>query len=165
MDKHKYINLMSKKFERYFDIEFQKEILGLNLDMFAKHYSLNVRTFLTKKDIIDSFESNEYIFIKYYSNLDETKVNEFCNFLKSAAEYYVNPTKNHMSTYINGVVLFDSIDEGVKDVIKRFKNSKTFLFGLRGWFDTRLLAVDLNGQDIICNREGKRVKKVYQITP
>jgi len=165
LDKQKYLNSLSKKFERYFDIEFQKEVLGIQLDMVAKHYSLNVRTFLTNNDIIDSYENNEYIFIKHYSCLDDSKVKEFCNFLKDAADFYVSPKKNHMSTYINGIILYDSIDEGTKVIIRKFRNSKTFLFGLKGWFDTRLLAVGLNGQDIICNREGKRVKKVYQITP
>ncbi|CDF57682.1 hypothetical protein [Thermobrachium celere] len=165
MNKNEYIKMLAQKFEKYFDIEFDKNILNLKLDLFAKHYSLNGRTFLTKKDVIDEFENYEYVFLKHYNYIDVHAINEFIDFLKKVSEEVVNPTKNHMSTYINGVVLFDSIDEGVKDVIKRFKNSKTFLFGLRGWFDTRLLAVDLNGQDIICNREGKRVKKVYQITP
>ncbi|MBZ4664503.1 MAG: hypothetical protein JG776_2227 [Caloramator sp.] len=165
MNKNYYINYIAKKFERHFDIEFDKEILNYKLDFFAKHYSLNARTLLTKNDIIDKFENYEYVFVKHYEFIDENAVNEFMHFLKKVSEEYVNPTKIHMSTYINGIILYDEIKDEAVDIIKKFKLSKTFLFGIRGWFDTRLLAVGLNGQDIVCNREGKRVKKVYQITP
>lgn len=165
MNKSHYINTIAKRFERHFDIEFDKNIFNLKLDLFAKHYSLNARTLLTKNDIIDKFENYEYVFVKHYECIDECVVDEFIDFLKKASEEFVNPTKIHMSTYLNGIILYDEIKDGAVDKIKRFKNSKTFLFGIRGWFDTRLLAVSLNGQDIMCNREGKRVKKVYQITP
>ncbi|WDC83716.1 hypothetical protein PL321_14265 [Caloramator sp. mosi_1] len=163
MNKIQYISLLAKKFERHFEIEYNKEILGLELDMFAKHYSLNGRTFLTKKDIIDSFENYEYVFVKYYSCLDEYIAENFINFLKETSKEFVKPTKNHMSTYLNGIILFDEVKSNSIDKLIKFKHSKTFLFGIRGWFDTRLLAVNLNGQDIICNREGKGLKRCIKL--
>lgn len=165
MDRMGYIDLLIKRFERYFDIELNSHILGINVDMFAKHYALNGRTFLTQKDVIDSYENNEFLFVKYYKYLNLKVVDEFIEFLKRAEGEFVKPSKNHMSTYINGILVYEEIDNLAVEKIKRFRNSKTFLFGLKGWFDTRLLAIDLGGQDIICNKEGKRVKKVYKITP
>ncbi|MCX7950612.1 MAG: hypothetical protein N2594_01505 [Clostridiales bacterium] len=165
MDRVGYIDFLKRRFERYFDIEVDSEVLGLKVDMFAKHYALNGRTFLTKKDVIDSYENNEFVFVKYYKNLNLKVVDEFIEFLKRAESEFVKPNKNHMSTYINGILVYEEIDNSAIEKIKRFRNSKTFLFGLKGWFDTRLLAINLGGQDIFCNKEGKRVKKVYKIAP
>ncbi|QCX34270.1 hypothetical protein FDN13_11470 [Caloramator sp. E03] len=166
MECNVYINNLQNKFSRYFDIERNINISGTEIDMFAKYFERCARTLITQKDVIDAYENNEICFIKCYEALSLEKVYEFENFLKNAVARYVKPHKEHMSTYITGVIVCkDEIDSECVKEIKKFKYSKAFKFFLHGWCEVRFVAVDLLNNSVITNKQGKSVKKVYQITP
>ncbi|MCS4464219.1 hypothetical protein JTT01_08705 [Clostridium botulinum] len=42
-----------------------------HLDMIAHCKLVNVRTMITEKDIIDSFETNEFCFVKHLDNISK----------------------------------------------------------------------------------------------
>jgi hypothetical protein len=70
-----------------------------------------------------------------------------------------------MSTYITGVIVGNSINETARKVVGRYRYSKAYSFYLRGWCDVRLICISLDSNEIITNKAGKRVQKVYQLTP
>lgn len=160
-----YIDKIREKFEKHFRIETGVGILGEKIDMYARFSNISGRTFITQHDVIDKCENYEICYIKGYEMLTSGDVEKFGEFLKNAVNKFINPGADHMSTYVTGVMVADSISDDVRKAVEKFKYSKAFMFYLRGWCDVRLVCVDLSEGNVITNIAGKKVKKVYQLTP
>lgn len=165
MTQNEYIENLMRKFERYFEIEKDVTLFGETFNLYAKHWNVSGRTFITKNDIIDKYENNEYCFVKSIDTVTEKEINDFGQFLKTAVEKLINPGREHMSTYITGIIVANNVDEDGTKAVKNYKYNKAFKFYLHGWCDVRFICVDLGKEEVITNKAGKRVNKVYELTP
>lgn len=160
-----YMHKLKEKFERHFDIQTDIEVLGKRIDMHARFTDISGRTFITKSDVIDKCENHELCYIKRYDYVSANDISEFSEFLKNAVDEFVVPGSDHMSTYVTGVIVADSISEDVRRVAEKFSHSKAYMFYLRGWCDVRLVCIDLSEECVITNKAGRKVRKVYEIAP
>lgn len=165
MNCENYIDNLKTKFERHFNIETDIGVLDHKIDMLAKFTNVSGRTFITKHDVIDRFENFEYCYIKKFDAVNEEDINTYNQFLKRVVEECIIPGKDHMSTYVTGVIIGNSIADNVKKMVEKFSYSKAYSFYLRGWCDIRLVCIGLDNSEVITNRAGRKVKKVYQLTP
>jgi len=160
----KYLQDTEKRLSKYFDIKKSYKYKDLNMDLFAQSFIRNEKYFATKKATVYAFENNEYNFIKSYKKLKKNQLDSFLEVLKSATEDFVEPHNEHMSTVINGILILENgIEEDLSKSIKRFKFTRNFTFGFKGWTYIRLIVVDLSKGEVITNRRGKEVKKFYKI--
>lgn len=157
-----YISNLKLKFKRHFHIKTNAQILGENLELVANFSEVSGRTFVTQHDIIDRYENYENCYIKFIDSLITQDVILYTEFLKKIVESTISPSKDHMSTYITGVLLTNNLDEETKALIESFKYNKVYSFYLKGWCDVRLLCVDLSTHEIISNKDGKKIKKIYK---
>jgi hypothetical protein len=164
MTQDEYIEYLQRKFERHFDIERNITLHGEIIDLHAKFRNISGRTFITKKDVIDRCENYEYCYIKKFNNVTEEEVADYGRLLKRIVDEGIEPGRDHMSTYITGVIAANSINEIARKAIGKYSYSKAYSFYLRGWCDVRLICINLDNNEIITNKSGKRVKKVYEIT-
>lgn len=162
MNHEGYLELLKSRFERHFKIDTGIELLGTKIDMAASFSDVSGRTFITKNDIIDRYENHEYCYIKKYHDLSEEDINEFTLFLKKVVEERIKPGKDHMSTYVTGVVIADSVAGNIRKMVEKHSYSRAYSFYLRGWCDVRLVLVGLADNQVITNKAGKRLTKVYQ---
>lgn len=165
MTQDEYLEDLQKKFEKHFDIEKDITIFGETIDIHAKFRNISGRTFITKQDVIDRWENYEYCYVKKINNVTEEDVESYGHFLKKTVDEGIDPGRDHMSTYITGVIVGNSIDDSAKKRIGKYSYSKAYSFYLRGWCDVRLICICLNNNEVITNKAGKRVQKVYQSTP
>lgn len=164
MNYEAYIEMLKLKFEKHFHIETDIVVFENKIDMFAKFSDISGRTFITQNDIIDKCENHEYCYIKRYDNVTEEEVSAYGQFLKRIVDECIKPGKDHMSTYVTGVIIGNSINDNAKRALKKYRYSKAFFLYLKGWCDIRLIYVGLDNSEIITNKDGKKVKKVYQFT-
>lgn len=163
MDKTQYLELINRKYEKYFQVKNNENIMNKNFDIYAKYTETTGRTFVTQKDIIDKFEVNEHCFIKTFRYVDLSMVNELGEYFKLLTENFVKPHKEHKSTTITGVIVSENvIDKDIQKYIKSFRCSKYYKFYFQGWSDVRLIAVDLAKGIVITNKKGKEVEKIYR---
>jgi len=162
MKYEEYIKLLISKLEKNFTIERDIVIFDNKIDIFAKFSNISVRTFITQHDIIDQYNNHEHIYIRGYDNVTEEDIVSFGQFLKRISDECISPDKDHMSTYITGVLIGNHIDENAIRAVKKYNYRKAFCFYLKGWCDVRLIYVGLDNNMIITNRDGKKVKKVYE---
>lgn len=71
MDAKLYINKLENSYRSHFKIKKDIYFLENHLDMIAHCKLVNVRTMITEKDIIDSFETNEFCFVKHLDNISK----------------------------------------------------------------------------------------------
>lgn len=166
MNRSQYIEDIRDKYSKYFDIEDNIDILGEKIDMYARFAMKSNRTFLTKNDVVDSFETYEYCFLKTFDSINLRDVKLFSEFLKNASRKYVMPYRNHMCSYVTGIMVSDgSIPLEAKEYAQNFKFYKIYKLYLNGWSEVRLILVNLDNNLVITNRPGKKVKKVYLPAP
>lgn len=158
-----YMDTLISRLEKNFIIERDIMIFDNKINLIAKFSDICGRTFITKNDIIDKYENHENIYLKRYDIVTEGDIVSFGRFLKRIADDNIKPDKDHMSTYITGVLVGNDINEDAIKAVKEYNYRKAFCFYLKGWCDVRLIYVGLNNNDIITNKDGKKVKKLYEI--
>jgi len=157
-----YIKLLTSKLEKNFAIERDIVIFDNKIDILAKFSNISVRTFITQHDIIDQYNNHEHIYIKRCDDVNEKDIISFGQFLKRISDECIKPDKDHMSTYVTGVLNGNHIDENAIEIVKKYNCKKAFCFYLKGWCDVRLIYVGLDNSEIITNKDGKKVKKLYE---
>ena len=157
-----YIKLLTSKLEKNFAIERDIVIFDNKIDILAKFSNISVRTFITQHDIIDQYNNHEHIYIKRCDDVNAKDIISFGQFLKRISDECIKPDKDHMSTYVTGVLIGNHIDENAIEIVKKHNCKKAFCFYLKGWCDVRLIYVGLDNSEIITNKDGKKVKKLYE---
>lgn len=165
MTQDEYMENLYRKFEKHFEIEKDVVVFGERIDINARFSNIKGRTFITKHDVVDKCENYEYCYIKRADIVTEKDISAYGQFLKKIVDECVKPGMDHMSTYVTGVIVGNSIDNGTKKAIEMYRYSKAYRFYLRGWCDVRLICINMSSNEIITNKAGKQVKKVYQLTP
>ena len=160
MDISSYTLALSKRLSNYFEIKYNNTLLSDTIDIFASTKLVLGRTLISQKDVIDKFESNEYILVKYFDTIDEHVINNFIEYIKNVPSLLVKPNKYHKSSYINAVMVCDKLPDKTK-TIKTFKYEKIYKFYFQGFCEIRLLIVSLADNLVVSNKAGRKVKSMY----
>ena len=160
-----YLKDLEERYKYYYEAERDKEISGVNVDIFAKSSTEHFRQVLTKNIKIDQHYTKEYTMVKALSGLgNKNELKEFSQFLISSINRLSPPSVDTMSTVLNGVLVATSgFSEEAINFAKKFKFSKSFLLGIKGWCDIRLILVDLKEEKLYSNKKGKEVLSAYKI--
>ena len=160
-----YLRDLEERYKYYYEAERNKEILGVKLDIFAKSSTEHFRQVLTKNIKIDQHYTKEYAAVKAEKKfVDKNEVKEFSQFLISSINKLSPSSIDTMSTMLNGVLVTTSgFSEEAVNFAKKFKFSKSFLLGIKGWCDIRLILVDLKEEKLYSNQKGKEVLSAYKI--
>lgn len=158
-----YLGELEKRYQAHYNVETNKIVAGNQLNIYAISIIEHFRHVFTKKIQIDNYQEREIILVKGLDEfVDKEKIDEFLKFLIDANQELVTPSFEIMSHIINGI--FISSQGFSKEVIEsaqRFKYSKTYCLGIKGWCDIRLLLIDINKNYIFCNAKGREVAEVY----
>ena len=164
MDLENYLNTIRKRLEGSFDLVENYNINNYEIDLFGQFNMKTERYIVSKKAVIDTMENNEFLFIKYFKNLNKADLEFYINFLIENIDKLIEPSRDHMSSVITGVLVLDNRpDEEIIRAVEKFKYQKSFAFGFKGWVDIRLVLVIMKENHIITSKKGREVKEVYQI--
>jgi len=160
-----YLRDLEERYKYYYELERDKEISGLKVDIFALSSTEHFRQVFTKSIKIDQHYTKECAVVKAEKRfVEKNEVEEFSKYLKSLMNKPFAPSVNIMSTMINGVLVSTSgFSEEAVNFTKKFKFSKSFLLGIKGWCDIRLILVDLKEEKLYSNQKGKEVLSAYKI--
>lgn len=163
MDLKCYIDNLYDRYCIYYNTSRNINIFNESIEICAHFTDIQGRTLITQKDIIDSFETNEICYVKVVDSIVLSSLIDFTEFLKKAVDTFVKPKRDHMCTYITGVLVTNSpLDDTLIQYVKKFKHSKSYLFSLHGWSEIRLLVINPEIEMIITNKPGKKAIKFYR---
>lgn len=167
MELAEYIDKIECKLINNFDIYKNHEINDLNYDLYAKFFMRNEKYLLVKKAVIYAFENNEHVLMKHYKNFDNNDYNNFMDNLIKSIKTVINPSREHMSSIVTGVIVADNVSEWdlehIKKSVSKFRYNKSFAFGYKGWAEVRLVLVSLRSGLVSCNKAGKEVISLYNL--
>jgi len=148
----------------YFDISENFHISDKSFPLYGKSIVRNERYIASKKLVIDAYENYEHIFVQSKNqNVEKKDIEELTNFLKSTIDNLINPNEEHMSTIITGIYITDKLfTPEALNFGRKFKFSKNFAFGLKGWCHIQTVLVELGTNQIYTNKSSKNLKPICQ---
>ncbi|HEX77018.1 MAG TPA: hypothetical protein G4O03_01205 [Dehalococcoidia bacterium] len=167
MKLQEYLDILRRKYEPYFDVYLDHPILSRRLDLYARSHVRSEKFFLTKKVTLGAWETNEHCLVEGHpAKIYPSQLQDFTEFLVRAAGELVKPHAEHMSSLVTGVLVAErGFDPEAIRIGTRFKHSRSFRFGLCGWYSICLLLVDLSSGQVYASPNGREVMKSYQPKP
>ncbi|AYO29532.1 MAG: hypothetical protein PWR06_2685 [Thermoanaerobacteraceae bacterium] len=157
----KYLDILEKRHRKFFDVYRNHRIGDMILDLYTEFHVKNERFFFI--DVLDVYEAHEYRFVKSFASLELQDIEGFTEWMKGEIENLVKPDTTHMCTTLTGVIIAENgIDPKVEKYINRYKYTRYFNFGIKGWCDIRLIGVDGVSDRVVANKKGREVIKDFE---
>lgn len=159
---HRVLDRLLEAHEVWFDVTRNYEYGGQSFEGYAEFHSHGEQYVLVKRAKLWEVDAAEYIFFTQADVLDDALLNSLLGFMKTQAVNKVDPAPNHMKSYISLVIIAEHMEPGVGKRVKKAAFHKTYRFGLRGWAELRLCAIDLEARNVLTNAEGKAMKQALE---
>ena len=145
-------------FQRYYNIN--KEDVEAPFVAEAVFQSHNEQYFLIKSARISEANSNEFIYFYTADSITADEVEELDKCAWERGIGHVEPSYHHRNTDVALIIIADKIDEEAKKRIRTIKHSQSYKFGLNGYSNYRLIALELSTGQVAHNRQGQTLKKL-----
>jgi len=162
MNYENYLENVTEKLSYNFDIIENPDYDGVKFNLAAKSNIRNEKYIALKSAVIYAYENNEYCFFKILEDVNFKEVDKILEVLKKAANDFVEPHDEHMSTTFTGIIITQNpLESDLKEKILKFKHQKSHKFGFHGWTSVRVVVVELSTGKVIASKEAKNLDKFY----
>ena len=148
--------------QQWFDVFEDYAFAGRVFPGYAEFRSHGEKYVLVKKAKLWEVDAFEYLFFAFADVLDAKGLDEWVSFVTTQAIAKVTPDSSHMTSYLSLVLIAKGVDKEAARALRRARFHKEFKFGLNGWVDMRLAAVDLGESRVITNSMGKKMKPLLE---
>ena len=145
-------------FQRYYNIKTEDVEAPFTAE--AVFQSHNEQYFLIKSARISEANSNEFIYFYTADSLSAQELRELDCCAWEQGIGHVQPNYYHRSTDVALIIIAQKIDEEAWNLIRKLKHSKSYRFGLQGYSNYRLIALELSTGRVTHNRQGQSLKKL-----
>ncbi len=147
-------NNLKNNYSNVFDFEDEFVLGEYKFDLYAKFYQENLKYFGSKKVELYSFTNNEYLF---YKNLGDKRIdfNQIKDIFLYAYKNLVQVDDKHMSSLLTQIYSINSLTDSEKKQIKKFSFYKSYMFGLKGYVNGKLIVLDLGANEAYENKMAK----------
>lgn len=128
----------------------------------AVFHSHDERFFLVKAAKLSEAESHEYVFFAQEACLTAERLGELEEVAWTTGMSRVVPHASHQSTDVLLAILAEEITPEAMAAIPKLKHYQSYRHGLHGWSHFRLFALEIPSGRMACNRQGRRLKKIFQ---
>ncbi|MBE5893240.1 MAG: hypothetical protein E7286_07640 [Lachnospiraceae bacterium] len=145
-------------FRRYYNVKTEDVAEPFAAE--AVFQSHNEQYFLIKSARISEANSNEFAYFYTADSLNAEELKELDRCAWERGTENVQPNYYHRSTDVALIILAEKIDEEAKKLMKKLNHSKSYQFGLQGYSNYRLVALELSTGKVFHNRQGQNLKKL-----
>ena len=145
-------------FRRYYNVKTEEVAAPFVAE--AVFQSHNEQYFLVKSARISEANSNEFAYFYTADSLNAEQLKELdaCAWERGLKD--VQPNYYHRSTDVALIIIAERIDEEAKKLMRKLNHSKSYQFGLKGYSNYRLVALELSTGKVTYNRQGQNLKKL-----
>lgn len=128
----------------------------------ARFHSHSEQYVLVKSARISEAESHEYVFFAVEQELDGARLRQLDEAAWGRGMERVRPYSAHKNTDVALVVLAERITPEAEAAVRRLKRSKSYRFGLHGWSNYRVIALEVPSGRLAWNRMGRSLRKLLR---
>ena len=75
---------------------------------------------------------------------------------------FVKPHSAHRNSDVTLIILAEHIPPEVMAEVKKRRHYQSYRFGLQGWSNYSLVALETSSGTLACNRQGQSLKKLFR---
>ncbi len=159
----KYLFTIKERLSCFYDVCESYKYNDEFYDLYAISNVKNTKYMATKSIVIYAYDNNSYVYLKVKDDINEVYLKKV---LLNSCDKLLESTsvdEEHMSTHYTFVfVTSNKIEKSVKNIVKKFKKQKSFMFGLKGWSSIGLIVVSLDDNEVVFNRDAKKIYKSFR---
>lgn len=145
------------KLSSNFDIKKNNILDGIPYDFSGLYTEETNKYILSKELVYDSFSSNETVLCKTFADHEFSMDGDTLKrYIIKNLNFFKGKKENQMSSMVTFIYIGGHLSDKDRDNIKKFKFHKSFLFGIKGWINTKIIYIDIINKQIITNRMGKK---------
>lgn len=145
-----------------FNINEEYKLGEFDFDFMGEFILKNEKYFLNKKNVVWGYENREYVLAKRIETITLDDVYEIQRIAENAMDKFVNLTENHMSTHITVFIQSSNIDDKIKSSINNISIEKSYMWGIKGWSNVRVILFDYINKDFTFNKASKEIINFYK---
>ncbi len=151
------VERLKRAYAAYYDIESVED--GTALKALCSFHSRDSQYVLVKKAELWAAETHEYLYLWAADRLDGELVDEIFRRVLEDGMPRIKPHREHMSTYLTAVVLYETAGEGALAKLKKLRKRQDYKLSLHGWMEFRIAAVEASTVEVTANRSGRVIEK------
>ncbi len=155
------LEILKKGLSYDFDIFEKHPFYGYGFDLVAKATVENYRTIFGAVKF-DRFYSFEFSLVKYLKKSDLNEVNRIISIIQNKYLELFKPSQDVIGTIISLLFIAPSVEPEVIRYIENFRYQKSFMFGLKGKYEIRIIFFDIENKKVYTNKHGIKVKNYYE---
>lgn len=128
----------------------------------AVFHSHDEQYVLVKSARISESNSHEYVFFTTADTLDAAAVAALEETAWERGMTRVQPHMNHRCSDVTLFLLAEHIDPDAKRTVKKSRRTKSYKHTLHGWSSYRAVALETSSGDLVSNRLGRDLKKLFR---
>lgn len=146
-------------YSHLYDIERDVEIAGSPYPAAATYFLRDENYLISKQHVLSAVEQHEYVTFFVTDHLDAPTLKSHIELTKQAGLSRIQPTKEHMFSFVTLVVLANTIDPEAKKLLKHYRYRKNYLMTLHGWMEYHVAAMEASTNSFLSNPAGRRARK------
>lgn len=151
------IKQITCKLTSSFDIKKNQTLDGIQYDFSGIYTEETSKYILSKEMVYDSFSNNETVLCKTFEGFDFSMDHDVLKkYIIKNLSFFKGKKENQMSSMITFIYIGGHLSDIDKDKIKKFTFHKSFLFGIKGWINTKIIYIDILNKKIITNKLGTK---------
>ncbi len=155
------LEILKKGLSYNFDILEEHPFYKYGFDLVARAMIENYRTIFGAVKF-DRFYSLEFSLVKYLKKCDLNEINNVISIVKEKYLELFKPSQDIIGTDISLVFIAPFITPEDVNYIENFKYQKSFMFGLKGKYEIRIIFFDIESKKVYTNKCGLKIKTYYE---
>lgn len=164
-----FVQRLIRAYEGSYDMTAPADFGGMAFSAMGRFYAHQEKYVLTRDVQMWQTNGYDYLFVADTPQVDEKLLSDLDRMIRDHAEPELvrggrkYPAKNHMYSDITAVLVSSGpIPKDVLARLRRYRFSRNYLFTVRGWCDTRLIAVDLAENRVYGSPKAKPLLAFYR---
>ena len=154
------LDTLLRSYVRYYDI-FREDVEP-PFAAEARFHTHDETYFLVKSARLSEADSHEYVFFAALEDLDLAGLTALDETAWDRGLSRVKPHSSHRNSDVTLVILAEHIAPEAMEAIGKFRHSKSYRYGLQGWSNFRVIALETSSGRLAYNRLGRSLKKLFR---
>ena len=154
------LDTLLKSYVQYYDV-FREDVEP-PFAAEARFHSHGETYVLVKSARISEADSHEYVYFAAEEHVDLSRLDVLDAAAWERGLSFVKPHSAHRNSDVTLIILAEHIDPDVMEAVKKRKHYQSYRFGLQGWSNFRLVALETSSGQLACNRQGRDLRKLFR---
>ena len=153
---------LSKLLDAYshtYDIDRDVTVEDTVYPAMATYYLRDENYLISKQHVLSAVEQHEYVTFLVTDHLDAPALKKHIELTKQAGLSRIQPSKEHMCSFVTLVVLANTIDPEAKKLIVRTRYRKNYRMMFHGWMEYHVAAMENSTNSFLSNPAGREARR------